>query len=83
MGLKGPIIGRGHAHFFFGRKEIGVFHLGLGDFWDLVSNKPVVASTPNKPVEAKNFKILISFSVSFFELTHQHLRSSCKTLKLR
>ena len=52
MGLKGPIIGRGHAHFFVGRKEIVVFHLGLGDFWDLVPNKPVVASTPNKPVVA-------------------------------
>ncbi len=59
MGLKGPIIGRGHAHFFVGRKEIVVFHLGLGDFWDLVPNKPVVASTPNKPVVAKNFKIQI------------------------
>ena len=32
MGLQGPIIGRGHAQFFVGRKEIVVFHLGLGDF---------------------------------------------------
>ena len=52
MGLQGPIIGRGHAQFFVGRKEIVVFHLGLGDFGDLVPNKPVLASTPNKPVEA-------------------------------
>ena len=49
-GSSAPIIGRGHAHFFVGRKEIVVFHLGLGDFWDLV---------PNKPAEAKNFKIQI------------------------
>ena len=44
MGLQGPIIGRGHAQIFICRKEIVVFHLGLGDFGDLVPNKPVVPS---------------------------------------
>ena len=52
MGPNRTQIGRGHAQIFICRKEIVVFHLGLGDFGDLVPNKPVIASTPNKPVEA-------------------------------
>ena len=52
MGPNRTQIGRGHAQIFICRKEIVVFHLGLGDFGDLVPNKPVIASTPNKAVEA-------------------------------
>ena len=52
MGPNRTQIGTGHAQIFICRKEIVVFHLGLGDFGDLVPNKPVIASTPNKPVEA-------------------------------
>ena len=56
MGPNRTQIGRGHAQIFICRKEIVVFHLGLGDFGDLVPNKPVIASTPNKPVEASPSK---------------------------
>ena len=44
MGPNRTQIGRGHAQIFICRKEIVVFHFWLGDFWDLVPNKPVVAS---------------------------------------
>ena len=60
MGLRGPIIGRAHAQFFMGRKEMVVFHLGLGDFGDLVPNKPVVA----------NSKILISYIIFSYHVKY-------------